>query len=183
MKHKNPAPQTREMDIIVWCHNTHFKKHPQHHPGCHGLACSSAWGRGGTLAPSSCWPQWKKPHFHQNLVGWGNSTDSTVPPEQLSWWWMGCKNAPISPQPWAFILKPSQVQTHHGDPHFSRCWAGCLQGALLSSGALAREPLPAVQLPLSTAERSTASKDLEIIPFNSHENHMSEKLLFLTFNS
>lgn len=48
MKHKNPAPQTREMDIIVWCHNIHFKRQPQQHPGCHGLEPSSAWGRSGT---------------------------------------------------------------------------------------------------------------------------------------
>lgn len=138
MKHKNPAPQTREMDIIVWCHNIHSKRQPQRHQECHGLAHSSAWGRGGTLASSSSWPQGEKPHFHQHLVRWGNSTDSRMSPQQRSWWWMGCRKALISPQLQGFILKPSQPQTHHEDPHFSHCWAGCSQGALLSSGALAR---------------------------------------------
>lgn len=156
MKHKNPAPQTREMDIIVWCHNIHFKRQPQHHPRSHRLEHSSARSRG----PSSSWPQWEQPHFHQDLVGWGNSTDSTGPPEQLSWWWMGCRNAPVSAQPGGFTLKPSHLQSHHKDPHFSSTLfistsptvgLGASRELSCPQGLWPEEPPPAVQLPLTVS--------------------------------
>lgn len=68
MKHKNPAPQTRVMGIIVWCHNIHFRRLTKHHWGYH----LAHWGRssapqGGNLQGTGCHPPPCHPHTPPRL--------------------------------------------------------------------------------------------------------------------
>lgn len=51
MKHKNPAPQTRGIDVIVWCHNIHSKRQTEHPRGCR----PARWG--GSGCPPHLWGQ------------------------------------------------------------------------------------------------------------------------------
>lgn len=158
MKHKNPAPQTRVMGIIVWCHNIHFRRLTKHHWGYH----LAHWGRssapqGGNLQGTGCHPPPCHPHTPPRLQltplpspahhvpaaageNWlspgashdgGPSSTVLLRPAQLAGW-TGCSNEGVSPQTRGFTLKLSRLQSHHEEPHFSLQVGWELAGSLSS---------------------------------------------------
>jgi len=188
MKHKNPAPQTREMDVLVRCHNTHLQRQTEQQRGCHpalgGVQAvprsrgepSSAQGRGVTPGPPA--RRMPVPVGENQLSAEPRVMAGTVLPRpaQLAGR-TGCGNKRDGPEtrgPRGFTLKPSGLQNRHENPRFSRSRAGARREPELCS-RLARRlspPLPAASL--------AASKELEIILLHSKEPRVRSFTVFFS---
>lgn len=203
MKHKNPAPHTRQTGFIVGCHTICFKRQTKHHRRCCPARCGGCRlcpipreGPGHTQAgtslpplcpalPAACWQQREKSSCslslaqrHQHLGAPHISSAARVGGQQQQ----ACLSADrVSQGPcWKTALASEPPR----GPHCSHGELGArreLQLSLHQGLHFPQPPSCGAGSPLLWSCSLAASKDLEIIPLNSKESRVRSFTVFFSF--